>query len=135
MTRQFNPVIDHAEFHKLAHDLEPIKSEFKQLLDDYKYLNDRLMNAENPITNGEIDWLTIRGTQINQILSYVYTQVIDIKGEDEVFNILKNIDQNKCIQDFYDQIHDRRELKIENDPVLQDLYEKVRQEKINAGRS
>jgi len=135
MMKEFNPVTDNNEFNRLVHDIEPIKSEFNQLFDDYKYLDDRFNDSENPITDGEFDWWSIKGFQIEKVLSHVYKQVVDLKGEGKAFDILNRIDQNKCIQDIYDQIHDQRQLKIENDPELQSLYEAVRQEKINAGRS
>lgn len=134
MSKQFQPVTDHTEFNKLVHDIEPIKGEFQQLIDDYKYLDSRFNDSENPMTDGEFDWWLIKGTQIDRTLSYIYKQVIDIKGGDQAFNILETVEQNKTIQDLYDQIHEQRLLKIENDPVLKGLYDDVRQEKINVGR-
>ncbi|CAA0161034.1 hypothetical protein [Acinetobacter baumannii] len=134
MLKQFQPVTDHTEFNKLAHDIEPIKGEFQQLIDDYKYLDTRFNDDKNPITDGEFDWWLIKGSQLEKILAHTYRQLIDIKGEEQVFNIINVVDQDKIIQDLYDKIHDQRQLKIENDPVLKGLYEDVRQEKINASR-
>ncbi|WP_245114277.1 hypothetical protein [Acinetobacter pittii] len=134
MSKQFQPVTDHAEFNQLVHDIEPIKGEFQQLIDDYKYLDSRFNDVENPITDGEFDWWLIKGSQLEKILAHVYRQLIDIKGEEQVFNIINVVDQDKIIQDLYDKIHDQRQFKIENDPVLKGLYDDVRQEKINAGR-
>lgn len=134
MSKKFSPVTSYDEFHELIHNSEPIKSEYKLLIDDYKYLENKVKSAES-MTDGEFDWWAIKSSQLDNILTCVYQELIALKGEEYVFKMLNNIDQNKRIQDLYDQIHDQRKLKIENDPKLQNLYEAVKQEKINAGRS
>ena len=52
--------------------------------------------------------LKFKTFNIEKILSHVYKQVVDLTGESKAFDILNCIDQNKCIQDLYDQIHDQR---------------------------
>ncbi|WP_289391404.1 hypothetical protein [Acinetobacter nosocomialis] len=134
MTRQFNPVTDHAEFHKLVHDLEPIKSEFKQLLDDYKYLNDRFNDAENPITDGELDWWGIIHFKLEGIYKLINKEFIDTFGADKAVDIKIRTFNEKSIADLYEKIHDRKKLGIENDPVITDLYKLIKEVKSNIGR-
>lgn len=134
MTKQFNPVSDHAEFHKLVHDLEPIKSQFKQLIDDYKHLNDRFNDSENPITDGELDWWGITHFKLEGIYKFINTEFLNEFGSSNAAKIQLSVAGDKLISDLYEKIYDRRQLGIENDPVVADLYNEVRKAKLIIGR-
>ena len=43
---------------------------------------------------------------------------------------LYNGDNSEYIKKLYDKIHDQRQLNIENDPVLRDLFNQVRKSRI-----
>ncbi|MFU8928302.1 hypothetical protein [Acinetobacter puyangensis] len=132
--KQFNPVSDNAEFTKLSHDLGGIKTEFLDLIEDYQYLKTRLFDTDNPITDGEIDWFAITDSRLNAIYSFIHDEFSKIQGSDNTVKIQLSIAGDKLISDLYEKIHDRRQLKIENDPVLQELYNEVRKAKIIIGR-
>lgn len=134
MTKRFNQVTDHNEYSKLVHDLEPIKSEFIRLLDDYKYLNERFNDAENPMTDGEIDWWGITKYKLEGIYKFINTEFAKSFG---VYNTSKmhfKVQMESQISELYEQIHDRRQLGIENDPILAELYNDVRKVKLILGR-
>ncbi|MCT9356952.1 hypothetical protein KTI19_17715 [Acinetobacter baumannii] len=134
MLKQFQPVTDHTEFNKLVHDMEPIKGEFQQLLNDYKYLNDRFNDLDNPMTDGEFDWWGITRFRLESIYRFINNEFINVLGSDNAVKIQLSVAGDKLISDLYEKIHDRRQLGIENDPVVADLYNEVRKAKLIIGR-
>lgn len=134
MSKQFQPVTDHTEFNKLVHDIEPIKGEFQQLIDDYKYLDSRFNDSENPMTDGEFDWWGITRFKLEAIYKLINQEFINVLGSDNAAKIQLSVAGDKLISDIYEKIHDRRQLGIENDQVISDLFDEVRKAKMIIGR-
>ncbi|MFT0696668.1 hypothetical protein ACDX34_21515 [Acinetobacter bereziniae] len=134
MSKQFQPVTDHTEFNKLVHDIEPIKGEFQQLIDDYKYLDSRFNDSENPMTDGEFDWWGITRFKLEGIYKLINKEFLDTFGFDEALNIKMRITYEKDINDLYEKIYERKKIGIENDPKIVNLYKQIREIKSNIGR-
>lgn|SRR5690606_25461035 len=128
--KRFEPVYDDNEYNILSSDLRSIETEFKSLIEDYQHLNKRLMDKDNPITDGEIDWLGITDSKINAIYRFIYSEFSKLKGSDTALKMQLAIDNSEYIKKLYDKIHDQRQLNIENDPVLRDLFNQVRKSRI-----
>ncbi|OUY05517.1 hypothetical protein [Acinetobacter populi] len=128
-TSKYQHIVDDTEFSRLYHSLGDSEATLKELINEIKDLHEK-----EDLSDGELDWLLIKEAHLKNIFSYVYSQLVDIKGEEFVFNITAKQDQDQRIQELWNKIHDQRQLGIPNDPVLQELYEAVGQEKISAGR-
>ncbi|WP_180045833.1 hypothetical protein [Acinetobacter sp. YH12117] len=128
--KRFEPVYDNNEYNILGSDLGSIETEFKSLIEDYQYLTKRLMDIDNPITDGEIDWLGITDLKINAVYRFIYSEFSKLKGSDTALKMQLAIDNQDIIKQLYDKIHEQRKLNIENDPVLRELSKQVRQLRI-----
>lgn len=128
--KRFEPVYDNNEYNILGSDLGSIETEFQSLIEDYQYLTKRLMDVDNPITDGEIDWLGITDLKINAVYRFIYSEFSKLKGSDTALKMQLAIDNQDMIKQLYDKIHEQRKLNIENDPVLRELSKQVRQLRI-----
>ena len=125
----YKPVISNEEFSSLYHGMGDVEIQLKELSNQFNTLNEK-----KDLSDGELDWLLIKEAQLKNIFKHVYTQLVDIKGEEYVFNLTEKQDQDKRIQDLWNKVHDQRQLGIQNDSILQELYEVIAHEKRNAGR-
>lgn len=130
---KYQPITDD-EFTKQYHSLGHVENDLKQLVSDYKELDKKFLESYLHFNEGDFDWWGIKENQLKNILIYVYKELTAIRGEEEIFNILNGVDQNQRIQELWNKIHTQRQLNVENDPILKELYDAVMQEKINAGR-
>ena len=128
--KRFEPVYDDNEYNILGSDLGSIETEFKSLVEDYQHLTKRLMDIDNPITDGEIDWLGITDLKINAVYRFIYSEFSKLKGSDTALKMQLAIDNQDIIKQLYDKIHEQRKLNIENDPVLRELSKQIRQLRI-----
>ena len=78
-------------------------------------------------------WM-VKKSQLNSIYRFIHSEFLKIEDSYTVMNIQKREAADKLITELYDKIYDRRELGIENDSKLQDLYHQVKQVKILVGR-
>lgn len=127
---KYQPIIDNAEFHKLVHSLGNIKNDFQQLIDEFKELNDRFVD----LSDGEMDWWMVKKSQLNNIYRFIHTEFFKIEGVDSLYKLEIQLGADKLISDLYEKIYDRRQLNIENDSKLHDLYNEVKNVKLLMGR-
>lgn len=130
MSAKYQPITDNAEFAKQCQNLGNIQSEFQRLIDDYKELHNRFIDLDE----GEMDAWMVKKSQLNSIYRFIHSEFLKIEDSYTVMNIQKREAADKLITELYDKIYDRRELGIENDSKLQDLYHQVKQVKILVGR-
>jgi uncharacterized protein YdcH (DUF465 family) len=131
MSAKYQPITDNAEFAKQCQNLGNIQSEFQRLIDDYKELDNRFIHLDE----GEMDAWMVKKSQLNSIYRFIHSEFLKIEDPSIVMKIEARVATDKLITELYDKIYDRRELRIENDSKLQDLYQQVKQVKTLVGRN
>lgn len=129
-SEKFPKLLNNNEFIKHISDIGSFKSELKQLIDDYNYLNHRFPDLDE----AEFDWWMIIQTKLQKIYQHVHAEIYNTLGASEVYKTQESNMQDWYISDLYEKIHDRRKLSIKNDEVLNKLYNQVKKIKGISGR-